>query len=348
MCHLPYFDGISALLSLLGFFVSLAYVQDTDVLVWENNMIFSTDPHLITASDGLSTALFDTCAIAGGHKANHTGPYTMFQQKQVWGNSSYAYTGLSIPVDTGRSYKPWLMLHWVLICSFLFQGARFLAYCEHDDAHEGILFQYVPTNGPDFWRWVEYALTSPLQIIIIAGSFYMREIVQLALIAGLQGALVLLGYVIELEIQTLCLEKIAAWQAGAYRMPGMTVKMFVCQCKLAFLFLCAYTSHAIIWVVLIAKFLMQAQAISDCRNPSKMPPVIIYIISLECLLFTLFGVVLTVQAVYVARKPSLDPLAAQSLWKKVSWWYSFLSISAKLVLEWGFITLLASTDAQQA
>jgi len=324
--------------------VSLAYVQDTDVLVWETNMIFVTTPKLRTATEDLSVALFDTCAIAGGQKANHTGPYTTFQQKLEWGNNSF--TGTLFAVDTGMSYKPWVMLHWVLICSFLFQGARFLAYCEHDEAHEGVLFQYVPSSGPDFWRWVEYALTSPLQTIIIAGSFYMREIVLLTLMAGLQGALMLLGYVIEVEIQTLCLEKIAAWQAGAYRIRGMTVKTFVCQCKLFFLFSCAYACHAIVWVILITKFQMQAQANSDCQNPSKMPPEIIIVIGLECLLFSLFGVVLTLQAISVARAPSLDPFVVQSLWRRVSGWYSVLSLSAKLVLEWGFIVLLVQTDAQ--
>jgi len=131
------------------------------------------------------------------------------------------------------------MLHWILVCSCLFQGARYLAYVEHDNFEEGVLFQYDPSSGPDFWRWVEYAVTSPLQIILIAGSFYMREIVLMATMAGLQGALVLLGYVIELEIHALCLEKIAAWQAGAYRPQGKTtVKMFVGQCKLFFLSVC--------------------------------------------------------------------------------------------------------------
>jgi len=332
-------------MSLVGFLVSLAYVQDIDVLMWENNMIFSTSPHLISASDGLASTLFNTCGVGGVHTANKTGPYTMFQQKQEWGNSSFV--GTSFAVDTGRSYKPWVMLHWILVCSCLFQGARYLAYVEHDNFEEGVLFQYDPSSGPDFWRWVEYALTSPLQIILIAGSFYMREIVLIATMAGLQGALVLLGYVIELEIEALCLEKIAAWQAGAYRPQGKTtVKMFVGQCKLFFLLSAAYACHAIIWTVLIVKFQMQAQAIDDCQNPSTMPPEVAIVIGLQCALFSLFGLVLTMQTVQIVRAPMLNPQQVQYIWKSVSWYYSLLSISAKLILEWGFIALLASPNAQ--
>jgi len=344
MCHLPYLDGISAFVSFVGFCVSLAYVQDIDVLMWENNMIFTTSPHLISASDGLASTLFNTCGVGGGYEGNKTGPYTMFQQKEEWGNFSFA--GISVPVDTGHSYKPWVMLHWILVCSCLFQGARYLAYVEHDNFEEGVLFQYDPSSGPDFWRWVEYAVTSPLQIILIAGSFYMREIVLMATMAGLQGALVLLGYVIELEIHALCLEKIAAWQAGAYRPQGKTtVKMFVGQCKLFFLLSAAYTCHGIIWAVLIAKFQMQAEAIVDCQNPRSMPPEVAIVIALQCILFSLFGVVLTVQAAIIARAPMLDPQQSQYIWRTVSWYYSLLSISAKLVLEWGFIALLATTNA---
>jgi len=337
-------DGVSALLSLIGFFVSLYYVRDTDIRMWESNMIFSTSPNLIAAADVVSNALFDTCAASNGMIRNNSGPYTMFQLKQEWGNDTY--TGTSIAVDTGRVYKPWVMLHWILLCSVLFQGARCLAFTEYDDARPDVLFQYVPSRGPDFWRWVEYALTAPLQIIIILGSFYMRETVLLATMAGLQGALVLLGYVIELELHTVCMLKLGAWQQPYAMKSNMSVVCFLAQCKVIFLLLCAYMCHAIIWAVLIAKFQMQAQAINDCQNPTNMPPEILIVISVECLLFSLFGVVLTWQAANILLAKHLDALTVQALWTNVSGWYSILSVSAKLALEWGFIRLLAYNDAR--
>jgi len=337
-------DGISASLSLIGFLVSLYYVQDTDVKMWENNMIFSTSSNMTAATDVLGTVLFETCGSA--FTRDESGPYTMHQHGQDWGGDNF--TGTSIAVDTGRSYKPWVMLHWILVCSCLFQGARCVTFCEHDDAREDILFQYVPSSGPDFWRWVEYALTSPLQIIIIAGSFYIRETSQLITLAGLQGVLVLLGYVIELEIQTICLQKVAAWHRQYEEKSRVTVGIFVAQCRLTFLLLCSYVCHAIIWAILISKFQMQAAAIRDCQNPTHMPDEIIIIIVLECVLFTLFGLVLTIQAVQVSLASHLDAVMVQSSWTNVSGWYSVLSLSAKLVLEWGFIALLTSSDAQNS
>jgi len=337
-------DGGSAVLSLIGFFVSLYYVRDTDIRMWESNMIFSTSPNLTAATAGVSKVVFDTCAASRGMIRNNSGPYTMFRLQQKWGNDTFS--GTSIAVDTGRVYKPWLMLHWILLCSFLFQGARSLAFTEYDDARPDVLFQYVPSRGPDFWRWVEYALTAPLQIIIILGSFYMRETVLLATMAGLQGALVLLGYTIELELHTVCMLKLGAWQQQYSMKNEMSVACFLAQCKVVFLLLCAYICHAIIWAVLIAKFQMQAEAIKDCQNPSTMPPEIIIIIAVECVLFTLFGVVLTLQTCHILLAKHLDAVTVQNLWNNASISYSILSISAKLVLEWGFITLLASNDAR--
>jgi cytosine/uracil/thiamine/allantoin permease len=91
---------------------------------------------------------------------------------------------------------------------------------------------------------------------------------------------------------------------------------------------------------------MQAQAIDDCQNPSTMPPEVAIVIGLQCALFSLFGLVLTMQTVQIVRAPTLDPQQVQYIWKSVSWYYSLLSISAKLILEWGFIALLASPNAQ--
>ena len=332
-------DGVSALLSFVGFCVSLYYVRDTDIKMWENTMIFSTSPNMTAATDNVSKVLLEMCAPSGG-----TDAYTMFQMKQTWGNNTF--DGTPIAIDTGRSYKPWVMLHWILLCSVLFQGARSLAYTEHDDARPDVLFQYVPTSGPDFWRWVEYALTAPLQIIIILGSFYMREVVLMASMAGLQAALVLLGYAIELEMHTVCLLKVAAWHQPYTEKVGTSIACFLAQCKVVFLLLGAYVFHCIIWAVLFSRFIAQSAASRDCQNPSHMPPEILIIIIVEFVLFTAFGVVLTFQAAYILLADHLDAPTVQVLWKNSSVWYSFLSISAKLALEWGFIHLLATNDVR--
>jgi len=190
---------------------------------------------------------------------------------------------------------------------------------------------------------VEYAVTSPLQIIIIAGSFYMRETVMLTLIAVVQGALMLLGYVIELEIQGLNTIKVVASYHHVTEQGKTHPRTFTATCRLLFLLVCAYVCHGVVWGILIMKFQMQVSASSDCRNPSKMPPEIAILIALECFLFSVFGVVISIQALKVILADTLTEEAVERQWISVSAWYSGLSVSAKLTLEWGFIALLATT-----
>jgi len=343
MSSIRYLDAVSGLLSFIGLIITFFYIKDINVVMWENNMIFSTDVDFIQASDLLGDALYDTCspnAISNPDKIGGS-PYKLFYMKQTWGNNTFY--GTSVPVDTNQSYKPWVMLHWVLVCSIIFPVARFWFFAEVKDANQDILFQYVPGGGPDFWRWVEYAVTSPLQIIIIAGSFYMRETVMLTLIAVVQGALMLLGYVIELEIQGLNTIKVVASYHHVTEQRKTHPRTFTATCRLLFLLLCAYVCHGVVWGVLIMKFQMMVSASSDCRNPSKMPPEIAILIALECFLFSVFGVVISVQALKVILADTLTEEAVERQWISVSAWYSGLSVSAKLTLEWGFIALLATT-----
>jgi len=47
----------------------------------------------------------------------------------------------------------------------------------------------------------------------------------------------------------------------------------------------------------------------------------------------------------VVLADTLTEEAVEHTWINVSGWYSILSVSAKLVLEWRFIALLATADA---
>jgi len=340
-CHVRIADGVSALTSFVGLCVTLGYVQDTNIALWDSSMIFTADPDIRAATDDLAETFVSACA-ASSLRPIESGPYKIFLQQQEWGNNNYS--GISLGMDNGHSYKPWVMLQWILLCSVFFQGGRFWAFAELEDADENELFQYVPSRGPDFWRWVEYALTSPLQIIIIAGSFYLRETMLISLMAALQGALVVSGYAIEMEIQALYAEKIALRQSQAPRKTFQSKNVLLIQMKLIFLLLCAYLCHIIIWTILITKFRLSEQALIDCQNPSVMPPEIIIIIVLECALFSLFGVVLTVQALKAMFIAQITPEYTHVQWANVSAWYTVLSLSAKLILEWGFISMLAAAE----
>jgi len=113
--------------------------------------------------------------------------HEVFMQTEEWGE--YTFSGLT--VGTRRyEVRLWTLLQIVFVVSGLFQAWRYV-YWQH---------AYRPV-GPDFTRWLEYMLTSPLQIFIIGMSVMVRDVSMLATLAFLQGALVMLGYLLELAIQ---------------------------------------------------------------------------------------------------------------------------------------------------
>jgi len=60
----------------------------------------------------------------------------------------------------------------------------------------------------------------------------MRETVMLKLIAALQGALMLLGYVIELDIQGMYAQKVAAWHRSIQQHGVSHARTFTASCRL--------------------------------------------------------------------------------------------------------------------
>jgi len=87
----PYVDGFSAFTSFVGFLVSLAYVKDTHVLMWDNVMIFTTIPDMAAATQNFASTLFNTCtsSTVSALISAKTGPYTICIQQQQWSNTTY-------------------------------------------------------------------------------------------------------------------------------------------------------------------------------------------------------------------------------------------------------------------
>jgi hypothetical protein len=56
------------------------------------------------------------------------------------------------------------------------------------------------TERPCMWRWMEYAVTSPLQILLIASSLMIRDVYTLYMLVFAQVALVQLGFAVEYAI----------------------------------------------------------------------------------------------------------------------------------------------------
>ena len=92
---------------------------------------------------------------------------------------------LDIPMN---SYKlnMWGLLIVIYLVSFLFQAWRVYEYGK----------EFRPL-GPDGLKWIEYGITSPLMLIVIAVSAGLRSVSLLVVLTFLQLALIMMGYVLE-------------------------------------------------------------------------------------------------------------------------------------------------------
>jgi len=183
---------------------------------------------------------------------------------------------------------------------------------------------------------VEYALTAPLQIVIIASSFLLNDKSMLMVLGALQGALMLLGYAIELQISKVCKGKRKPKEAHRNRNNGL---------KLVYLLVSAWALHAVVWYVLVERFNRQKNNLQACGSTEKMPGIVDVIVFGEFLLFTLFGVVQSVHvAAVLSRKNNREyamlpaSMAAESRgehtqWAAVSCAYGVLSVLAKTLLK---------------
>lgn len=101
--------------------------------------------------------------------------------------------------------------------------------------------------------------------------------------------------------------------------------------------------------VLLERFQRQKDNLDDCGYKAKMPGFVDFVVFSEFFLFSLFGLVPSVQTVLVltAVHPadgSPDKDAAR--WGMATNAYGILSVTAKTVLEFGFLMLLESIPAR--
>jgi len=274
-----------------------------------------------------------------------------YEIRQV--NASYDstfYRGATYHMAAGE-YDLLLALVWVFSCSTAFQAARYWLFREVGDRQSNnkarFLSEYRPYAGPDFWRCVEYALTAPVQIVLIASSFTVDDKSMLLLLGGLQGALMLLGYVIELQIEKVC--------KGRAKPPAQHRKRHHAA-KLVYLLVSAWALHAVVWYVLVERFDRQKNNISACGYKEEMPSIVNFIVFGQFALFSLFGVAQTVQVVLALAAPrpppprdenenekllaAVAPRSDSARWETVSVAYGVLSVVSKTMLEYGFLVLL--------
>lgn len=201
---------------------------------------------------------------------------------------------------------------------------------------------YNPESGPDFSRWLEYFFTSPLQILIVSTAFGFATVDSLIGQCGMQAALVLLGYDIEQQVKKVYKRRTTgsvikpATRFHHILMPAVhDVRLVV---YLGF----AWVLHNLIWGLPYAaqngiggKYSLMQQQIDQCDITGEIPWPVILIFYLQYVMFTVFGCVSTVQVVWALNAENLTKEDIKAKWLCYSGVYSFLSLSAKTLLEVG-------------
>lgn len=224
-------------------------------------------------------------------------------------------------------YNPLWFLLWIFFVAFMCQLQRACCYDDNDNDSDDSILTYVPKRGPQIVRWLEYTLTTPLQVILIASSFFVADLSVLLLLATLQGLLVLTGYFIEL-----ILENINTRKYNDKHNKNLYIVWYV--------FGVASFVHGVIWWVLIDQFNETFTTFGDCGGTMQIPTVVTAILWSEFTLFTLFGAVQFFHLLHISTDYANE---TEPVWEFVTECYSILSVISKTILGILFIALVKAS-----
>lgn len=169
-------------------------------------------------------------------------------------------------------------------------------------------------------RWLEYALTSPLQVALVAMCLLIRDVQTLALLVAAQAACMLLGFALEFALGTADLEDPLEHTIMARSPPSLAVPLelrigtLVCGPSLderyvhsheqraarAFELCCSvsFLLHAAVWVVLLTQLLaVEASVCSSAPQPWTAP--LRLVVAGHCALFSCIKLVPLLQSLWM-------------------------------------------------
>jgi len=234
---------------------------------------------------------------------------------QTWMPARSALLG----VEEANGY---VVLVAVFLISFAFQ-VYFAWNAWHDD--EGEVFFCEPCME----RWLEYALTSPLQIVLVASLLMIRDTYTLTLLLAAQAACVLLGFGVECALHAG--SEYEPIHVGRRRPDQAGRLWWVC-------FVASGVLHVCIWYVLLFQHSSIEQETSCYAEPATGPrksewmTPLCAVVYTQFVLFTLFAAVPAVQKVYSGPGRSIKDNFLQA-----SRAYAILSVAAKFALGVSYI-----------
>jgi len=275
---------------------------------------------------------------------------------------SRTYNGMTYVSAFGMTpdyeLNPWVILIYIFLVSALFQFLRGFKG-KREKFLMSSLFAYDELSVVGASRWVEYALTSPLQIIIIAWTLDVASTLNIVFIGCAQLCLVALGLPIEIYMQKYnkCLIKLSslandsAQDAQAARTTG---KKKTHRNTVIFYFTFAALAHGLLWGFLARtkneitdsfKCLKESLDNSEKIRLQEAENIISVVFWLEFALFTCFALVIFVNFILLLSHHSHDDNLSKMYTKMYTrayysnYWYAIFSILSKTALEFGFIFL---------
>lgn len=236
-----------------------------------------------------------------------------------------------------------------------------------EKSNENTRYSYF--EGPCAARWLEYAFTSPCQIVIISCCLLIRDVYTTILLAVAQGALVQYGYALECAFELRVLEdtikepvptNIRIPPLGFNNRdphvrplplvpflqdkinPNMSINLWYWS------FVPSTILHFSIWGILISS--LDEQINTRCRDDDgSMPGWVQAILISQFLLFTCFMVVAVVQAwwlnvipfPFMTRK-NIDSMQVKDAFVYAFFCYTFFSLTAKVLLGGVYMGYVAS------
>jgi len=321
-------DGFSAAIS-CGFFILTIWLlwnknplvtlsKEKMVFVQQNHTIFHHYSNYMTQLTSSPLHLQDSAqeSCTNGWNSSHI-CRNFTEQKE-------AFYSFPVTVQSSRTVSLKAPILYILAFSSIIQASRYFLNSSSDPYLESFHLDYNPIK-PDFWRWFEYACTSPFQVFLIGISLSIFNEFLLFLLFGLQFALMWFGFMLEKRINKF------------YKSTKMKIgKKF----KLLCLLFCAWLCFTIIWVVFINQFNAVKQNFNTCdAHIQKFPTEVTMLVWGQFFSFLMFGVVQTWQVIDAflhAGKPRAEE-DKQFYWLLVTMCYSVLSVFSKCYLD---ITLI--------
>ena len=202
------------------------------------------------------------------------------------------------------------------------------------------------TEMPCMWRWMEYAVTSPIMILLVASSLMIRDIYTLYLLVLAQAALVQLGFAVEYAIHAKqsapsrplqYSDLVAIDYTSIPSAMGMhehananedaietRLEREVCMIDRLFWFTFSpsWILHGAIWAVLLQTFDKQQSLDCESANNDNWRNILLMVIVTQFMFFSSFALVSFFQAVKVGiidKRMHVIPKFLLFLWRFVIW-----------------------------